>query len=244
MSPSRPPVVVTCEHGGNRIPKEYRALFAGADDVLRSHRGWDPGALLTGRALARSTDAPFVEATVTRLLVDLNRTKDGAGRFSEFTRELPEDERRRILSTYHDPHWRSVRRAISAARRGRRSELVIHIASHSFTAHPGRIGGKPRPDRSYEVGLLYDPSRPGERSFAERWRRAILSSDPELRVRMNLPYRGWTDGMTSVFRAEFGSGYVGIELECNQETLARPDSATRLRRVLSSTLPEVVSRTF
>ena len=248
MSPAPPSVVITCEHGGNQVPKEYRAVFRGARDVLRSHRGWDPGALAMGKALARATDAPFVFATVTRLLVDLNRTKDGSGRFSEFSRSLSEDERTRILKEYYEPHWTVVRTTIAAALRAaarnkERPDEVFHVASHSFTAEPGKISGRARPKRPYEVGLLFDPSRSRERSFAEQWRRAILRSDPDVQVMMNRPYRGWTDGMTTVFRTEFGPAYVGIELECNQAVLAQPESLSRLRRVLCSTLPAAVAHT-
>ena len=45
-------LLVTCEHGGNRVPKEYRRLFAGWEPVLASHRGYDPGALTLARELA------------------------------------------------------------------------------------------------------------------------------------------------------------------------------------------------
>ena len=44
-------LLLTCEHGGNRIPPEYRALFRGATAALASHRGWDPGALALARRL-------------------------------------------------------------------------------------------------------------------------------------------------------------------------------------------------
>jgi len=37
-------VVVTCEHGGNAIPKRWAALFRGKEGVLRTHRGYDIGA--------------------------------------------------------------------------------------------------------------------------------------------------------------------------------------------------------
>src|SRR3954454_24119921 len=66
--------LVTCEHGGNRIPARYRPLFAGAEALLESHRGYDPGALQLGREIAAALDAPLVSANVSRLLVDLNRS--------------------------------------------------------------------------------------------------------------------------------------------------------------------------
>ncbi len=42
-SGNRWPIVITCEHGGNRVPKLYRELFHGQRRLLESHRGYDPG---------------------------------------------------------------------------------------------------------------------------------------------------------------------------------------------------------
>src|SRR4030081_1301042 len=62
--------IITCEHGGNRIPAPYRRLFRGRRVLLDSHRGYDPGALVMARALARAFRAPLVTSTISRLLVD------------------------------------------------------------------------------------------------------------------------------------------------------------------------------
>ena len=73
---AKPRVVISCEHGGSRIPGRYRHLFAGRAALLESHRGWDPGALVMARALSRGLRAPLFASTTSRLLVDLNR-KEG-----------------------------------------------------------------------------------------------------------------------------------------------------------------------
>ena len=36
---SRAQLLLTCEHGGNTIPRAYAPLFRGASRVLASHRG-------------------------------------------------------------------------------------------------------------------------------------------------------------------------------------------------------------
>ena len=43
--PASPCLVITCEHGGNRIPAPYRTCFAAVRRLPDSHRGYDPGAL-------------------------------------------------------------------------------------------------------------------------------------------------------------------------------------------------------
>ena len=67
-------LLVSCEHGGNRVPKAYAPLFAGAADVLATHRGFDIGALEVARAFGRRLGVTPFTATTTRLVVDLNRS--------------------------------------------------------------------------------------------------------------------------------------------------------------------------
>ena len=89
-------VLVTCEHGGNRIPAKYWPLFRRHRGLLESHRGYDPGALALARDFAAALDAELVYSTTSRLLVELNRSAWHRSLFSEVSRTLPEDERRRI----------------------------------------------------------------------------------------------------------------------------------------------------
>ena len=90
-------LLVTCEHGGNRVPKRYRRLFAGWESVLASHRGYDPGALTLARELARAFDAPLVASTVTRLLV---AWKGGSKEALDLLTPLVYDELRRLADHY------------------------------------------------------------------------------------------------------------------------------------------------
>src|SRR5664280_2584857 len=81
--------VITCEHGGNRIPRTYRDLFHAHQAQLDTHRGFDPGALIMARALATEFAAPLVASTVSRLLVDLNRSIGHPCLYFEATRNAP-----------------------------------------------------------------------------------------------------------------------------------------------------------
>jgi len=144
-------ILITCEHGGNRIPPRYRPLFAGFEALLQSHRGYDPGALAMARKFA----------------------------------------------------------AIAHGNR------VIHLASHSFTPVLDGVV------RNADIGLLYDPARPGEVELCRRWQAKLEARAPGLRVRRNYPYTGRSDGFTAWLRRRFPADrYVGIELEINQQQLA------------------------
>src|SRR4051812_10725462 len=65
-------ILLICEHASNHLPASFGDL--GLDPVdLECHIAWDPGALGVARALSRQLDAPLISATVSRLVLDLNR---------------------------------------------------------------------------------------------------------------------------------------------------------------------------
>ncbi|NMC50002.1 MAG: N-formylglutamate amidohydrolase [Desulfovibrio sp.] len=201
-------VMVTCEHGGNEVPPDLVHLFASEAGRLTGHRGYDAGALEMARGFAAAFAAPLFFSTVTRLVVDGNRSVGHPKLFSRTTRPLSRDLRRDILKRYHQPLRRETLAAVSAARAV--GLTVVHLSSHSFVpVFRGR-------ERTMDVGLLYDPGRTGERGLCLAWKRGIEAARPELRVRRNAPYRGVSDGHVTALRKRFPQGYLGIELEVNQ----------------------------
>jgi predicted N-formylglutamate amidohydrolase len=215
--------LITCEHGGNRIPAPQRRLFRGQRTLLDSHRGYDPGALAMARALASALRAPLVGSTVSRLLVDLNRSIGHPQLFSAATRGAPAKLRSAIVERHYRPYRAQVESLVGrSVSRGRR---VVHVSSHSFTPElDGRL-------RNADVGLLYDPGRHAEAALCARWKASLATCAPELRVRRNYPYAGKSDGLTSHLRRCYPPrAYVGIELEVNQRIVfggGRPWTALR-----------------
>lgn len=201
--------LITCEHGGNRIPKVYRPLFEGHAALLGTHRGYDPGALGTARALARALAAPLVSSTISRLLVDLNRSLGHPQAFSTMTRYAPAALRTKIIEQHYLPYRQRVEHLVGqSVALGRR---VLHISSHSFTPVLDGVV------RQADLGLLYDPGRHGEAKLCACWQKLLQASAPELRVRRNYPYLGKGDGLTAYLRQQFDSdSYIGVELEVNQ----------------------------
>src|SRR6201998_190536 len=222
--------IITCEHGGNRVPAPYRRLFRGQTALLGSHRGYDPGSLILAKALASAFGAPLVASTTSRRLIYLNPSIGHPQLFSAVTRAAPAQTRAQIVEQHYRPYRRQVERLVrQAVARGHR---VIHISSHSFTAElDGRVRGA-------DVGLLYHPGRRGEAEVCARWKATLVALAPELRVRRNYPYAGKGDGLTSHLRVRFAqSDYVGIELEVNQSIiLAAGRRWTELRRMLIDSL--------
>ncbi len=222
------PLLVTCEHASHAVPAALTSQFVGAQDILRSHRGWDPFALEVARRLAREFSVPLIAGRYSRLVVDLNRSPHHRGVFSPWTRALDEGRKQR-LRKLHAAHWARVSDAASALleRHGR----AVHVAVHSFT--PVLDGER----RNADIGLLYDPRRRSELALARQLREQLAT--PDCRVRRNYPYRGVADGLPTALRARLGPAYAGLELELNQAFARRhgvPDVTDRVFRALCVSL--------
>ena len=224
-----PGFVITCEHGGNEIPAAYAALFDQHHALLLTHRGYDPGALLMANDLSKAFDAPLVCATVSRLLVDLNRS---IGNPTLHFEAVPVALHPDILQTHYVPYRTEAERVVrqAIADHGR----VIHISSHSFTPE---LNGEVR---RADIGLLYDPARPGEVALAAQWKAALKTQACDLVVRRNYPYQGKGDGLASWLRRHLSPDvYVGIELEINQKHVFNAGQQwAALRRLIVTTLCE------
>src|SRR6202521_236655 len=122
--------VITCEHGGNQIPAPYRRLFRGRRALLDSHRGYDPGALVMARAMARAFRAPLVSSTISRLLIDLNRSIGHPHLFSVATRGAPAKLRAKIVEQHYLPYRLQVVWLVQQSKSRGRPEL--HISSHRY----------------------------------------------------------------------------------------------------------------
>lgn len=230
--------LVTCEHGGNQVPAAYADLFQGHEALLNSHRGHDPGALTLARELAAALQAPLVYSTVSRLLVELNRSPGHPRLFSDLMRHQPESVKQAILDQYYQPYRMQVEEKVQSAIENQ--HRIIHISSHSFTPElDGNI-------RNADIGLLYDPSRAKERKLCLHWQKALSQALPKVRVRRNYPYTGTSDGMCTFLRKYFsGDYYLGIELEVNQKYVVQ-DGADwqRLRSGIVESLMQALSKTL
>ena len=127
---------------------------------LESHIAWDPGALGVAQELSRLLDAPLIHATVSRLVLDLNRdpsAPDSIWTLSERTTipgNLDLDAGRARL-----PRARGLR---GVPRRGRCLRECAHggrtDSAPSCPSIPSRrsIADVPRP---WQIGLIFDRGR-------------------------------------------------------------------------------------
>ena len=205
-------LIISCEHAVNKIPKKYVPLFQGHNEVLASHLAYDLGAAKLAGTLAGICKAPLYLASVSRLVVDCNRSITHRRLFSKFSYSLPPFEREAILTRWFLPYrnaiYREVRNAIT------RTDRCLHFSVHSFTP---RLHNR---ERKADLGLLYDPARGMEKNFALFLQKEMRTALPSCCVRLNYPYQGISDGLTAALRLSFDEKhYLGIELETNQGLL-------------------------
>jgi predicted N-formylglutamate amidohydrolase len=204
--------LITCEHASCAIPPQLEPQFKNFGKLLKTHRGWDIGALALAKSLAKTLRAKGFYGDYSRLVVDLNRHASNPSVFSEFTRGLSRQEKRQLIATYHEPYRTHIRRWVKA--RTQQGKQVVHVSVHSFT--PVLRGQR----RAMDIGLLYDPGRSSEKAFCREWKRALAAQG--WKVTLNRPYRGISDGITTWLRRFFGPRlYLGIELEVNNRWLGR-----------------------
>lgn len=176
------PYVFVCEHASNFIPERFDGLGLDAQS-LNAHIAWDPGAVAVARHLSQQLDAPLVEATYSRLLIDCNRpieARDLIPEISEATvipgnHALNSLERTARIDLSHRPFHRRIEEVINArATRGLPSWIVT---IHSFTPIYKSIS------RPWQIGIIHD----ADARIAEPLI-AALEKNKSLNVGVNKPY--------------------------------------------------------
>ncbi|MGA1869655.1 MAG: N-formylglutamate amidohydrolase [bacterium] len=201
-------IVATCEHATNKIPDEYQHLFMKYGDVLESHKGYDIGAAKLFTIISSTIADYHLSAEVSRLLVDVNRSLGHGELFSFITKSLSDTAKEKIIKRYYLPYRNKIEDKIQEY--VIMDAVVIHLSIHTFTPV---LNNKVR---KADIGLLYDPRRKGEKLLCTQMKHRL--SDPHIKVHLNYPYRGTSDGLTSYFRKKFDEEhYVGIEIEINQK---------------------------
>jgi len=209
-----PEIIISCEHAGNKIPANYSHLFLNVDDVLSSHRGWDPGSLMLATDIASHLNTPIFTFEISRLLIEINRSIGHRNLFSEFSSGLSQSEKNYLVNSFYLPYRTSIEEKIEELSNS--GKMVLHLGIHSFTPV---FKNK---TRSCDMGLLYDPARIYEKQYCNLLKKNLKQKLPHFKILSNQPYKGVDDGLTTYLRQQIDqSKYLGIELEVNQRYLNR-----------------------
>ena len=196
-------------------------------EVLQSQAGWDHGAFTIAQRLSDSLGIPVHAGAFTRMFVDLNRPADhpdvipanSYGAPVPGNVELSDAERAARLAMFHAPYWDAIRRDVAARLHDRNG--VLHFSSHSFDPSLDPA------NRTYDVGVLYDPGHAFEAELAERLMFQLRSAG--LTVRANQPYSGVGPAVCTTLRREnYGRHYAGIELETSYAVTHTPSGCARV----------------
>jgi predicted N-formylglutamate amidohydrolase len=227
--------VITCEHAVNFIPPPYEPYFAPHVDLLKTHQGYDIGALEIAQTLAKALNTTFFQATTSRLLIELNRSLTHHEVFSCVTKKLPHSLKQALIEEYYQPYHDAVihhfKKLIA------QDKTILHFSIHSFTPifnHHVRKG---------DLCLLYDARREAELDLAITWQSWLKTKAPDLFIRRNYPYMGKTDGLASTCRTLFkDSQYLGFEIESNQAIVVHPENQTRFGNLLADMVKPLISK--
>src|SRR6201996_2277258 len=184
-SEGRGPFVLVCDHASNWVPPSLQGLGLPREELVR-HIAWDPGALEIALRISSLFDAPLVHATVSRLVLDVNRDPSHAGSIvlsSEDThipgnQDLSAEHRAHRGSTLAEPYHQALAHVIES-----RAAPPWVISIHSFTP----VFRRER--RPWHIGVLSGEDRRLADPLLE-----LLRADPELNVGDNQPYAP-TDGV-------------------------------------------------
>lgn len=230
-------ICLVCEHASARIPESLNQL--GLDDAAAcAHIAWDPGALGVARALAAGLGAPLVNATISRLVYDLNRPPESPDAMRDRSevyaipgnRDLsPQARKARTDHIYH-PFHDAVSRMIADLPQARALVTV-----HSFTpVYEGRT-------RAVELGILH-----GRNPALAEAMMATMPADFPFRTELNQPYSA-ADGVAHTLDKHTldnhgqVAGLDGVMLEIRNDLIATEDQQQTWADLLSGWLTASVA---
>ncbi len=223
--------VILCDHASNRFPAEFGSLGLAAAE-REAHIVWDLGAIGVSRRFAEMLDAPLVHSTVSRLVVDCNRSLDAPDLMAAISESttvpgnatLPEAERRRRIASVHEPYHHAIDRLIDERiAAGRKTAL---IAVHTFTPI---FRGVPRP---WQIGILFDR----DRRLADKLVEALRASGRTVGV--NEPYSPADGVYYTLERHGQRRGLATAMIEIRNDLAANEDEQQRWAEQLAASLAE------
>jgi predicted N-formylglutamate amidohydrolase len=211
------PFVFVCDHASNRLPPRYGDLGLSATERV-SHIAWDPGALSVSRVLAETLDAPLVQSTVSRLVIDCNRDLDAPDliwTLSERTpipanQNLAPQERAYRIAHVHRPYHASIETLLEARRHARQETILVCM--HSFTPV---YHGVPRP---WPIGLIHGRDQRFTRALFDSLREA----DGEMNIGWNEPYAAQSGVTLTLERHGDGRGIDATMIEIRHDEIIEP----------------------
>ncbi len=217
-------VLIVADHASNRIPA---GIDLGIDRALLStHIGWDIGVA----SLAHALHAPAYLASVSRLVIDLNREPGDPALvpLSSDGHEIPGNhcDTSARIADYWQPYHDELAQQIAA------TEPLLLVSLHSFTP---QLASRPEDVRPWEVGVLYNTDDRAARIAIPLLEAAgIVTGDQQ-------PYSGKLLNATMNRHGEAnGIPYLGLEVR--QDLIDSDEGVERWAGRLRPIIAEVCAR--
>ncbi len=232
------PVVFVVDHASNHIPAPYGDL--GLDAAARdSHIAWDPGALPVAQHMSRMLDAPLIRATVSRLVLDLNRSVESdtlVPQISETTtipgnKNLSPAERGARIDAVYRPYHAAVENLV-VQHAAKFAFPIAVVAIHTFTPV---YKGLARP---WHVGILFDED--------DSLGRAILGSlaaDLGMTSAANQPYSPADGVYWTLDRHAAARGLKNVMIEIRNDEVRTEDAQTKWATKLAGPIARMMGMT-
>jgi predicted N-formylglutamate amidohydrolase len=219
-------ILLICDHASNAVPAGVDLGIAA--DLLTNHIAIDIGSAALSEALAAALGAPAVLATVSRLVIDLNRPVDHPGLIPTASdgHAIPGNagaDRAARIADYHVPYHAALAATIVATR------PVLIAAIHSFTPRLESGDGMPRP---WEIGILSNTDRrAAELALPLLAAQGLVTGDNE-------PYSGMSLNATLDRHGE-GNNIASLSIEVRNDLIAGPAGVARWAAILAPVLTRI-----
>lgn len=223
-------IMVSCEHGGDTIPEEWKHLFDGKHDAMQSSRTCEYGVRWLYDSIAPEIADYADIAEVSQIVVDVDGSIGNGTALSEITSELSAQDAGKIIRDYYLPYQIEFEdRAECWAQDG---ESMLMVGLHTFEPIVRNI------PLGMDIGLIFDHTDSEERSLALRIKRGFEKNAPWLRVRFNAPHKVKEDGFVQHMRDMYGSrGLKGIEIEVGENVIF-PEGI----KTIKNTITDVITK--
>jgi predicted N-formylglutamate amidohydrolase len=225
-------LLIIVDHASNHVPAD---IALGIDPaLLDQHMAIDIGTEELCGQLADRLSASALLATVSRLVIDLNRDEDAPGLIPQASdghaipgnADLSDADRADRIDRFWRPYHAAIERT--------QAEMgpVMLVSLHSFTP---RLTSDPEQQRPWQIGVLYNQDDRAARVAIPLLEAAgVVTGD-------NLPYSGKVLNATMNRHGE-GRGIAYLGLEVRQDLIADAAGIARWGAILASVIASTRDR--
>ncbi len=208
------PLLLCCDHAGNRIPRTLGSLGL-PDHELQRHIAIDIGAMPVASGISKQLDATLIAQPYSRLVIDCNRQPGKPSSIPEISevtvipgnQGLSGDERATRARDILHPYHHRIETEIDLRLHANRPVLIATI--HSFTPVYKGVS------RPWHLGTIHGLDGRGARAFQE-----LAAGETDIVVGDNEPYVvEMKNDYTLPIHAE-GRGIPYVEVEIRQDLIA------------------------